>query len=222
MARRMADPRFLRDQRARLSEPHIAPINAFVHALRDRDERGWVPEVAPMHAGVDARVLSILRDPGPATRSGQGSGFLCSENDDPTAEAQTNLFVTHGIDPRDVLPWNAYPWYINAAPNASQLDAGADVLCELLDLLPDLRVVLLQGKEAEDGWRRFLRRRPRVIADRDVTVAVSIHPSRQALWTADPTVRQARLDKQAAAYRSVACALSSPGKPPAGSAIGIS
>lgn len=200
----MADTRFLQEQRDRRSEPHIAPINAFVHTLRERDGRGWVPEVAPMHAGVDAKVLSILRDPGPGTRDGKGSGFLCIENDDQTAENQTNLFADYGIDPRDVLPWNAYPWYINAAPGSAQLDAGAAVLCALLDMLPDLWVVLLQGKEAEDGWKRVLRLRPALVGDRNLTVAVSIHPSRQALWTADPDAGQARLDKQRQAYELVA------------------
>ena len=163
-----------------------------------------------MHAGVDAKVLSILRDPGPATRSGVGSGFLCTENDDQTAENQTNLFAEYGIDPRDVLPWNAYPWYINAAPGSAQLDEGAAVLCALIDMLPDLRVVLLQGKESEAAWKRVLRLRPSLPADRNLAVAASIHPSRQALWTDKPDVRQARLDKQREAYELVADTLKTP------------
>ena len=31
-----------------------------------------------------------------------------------------------GVDVSDVTPWNAYPWYINAAPRAAQLDAGVE------------------------------------------------------------------------------------------------
>jgi hypothetical protein len=31
-------------------------------------------------------VLSVLRDPGPKIQDTIGSGFLCLENDDPTAE----------------------------------------------------------------------------------------------------------------------------------------
>jgi hypothetical protein len=58
---------------------------------------------------MDARILSVVRDPGPMTREGSGSGFLCVENDDPTAETQCGLFEAYGISPRWVLPWNAYP-----------------------------------------------------------------------------------------------------------------
>jgi hypothetical protein len=86
MSRKMADPAFCEAQHKHRLDPHISPINQMVHDLRDQDGRGWLPEVAPMHGGIDARVLSVLRDPGPATQTGSGSGFLCVENDDPTAE----------------------------------------------------------------------------------------------------------------------------------------
>jgi hypothetical protein len=110
MTRRMADAAFLSSQQAGAhSEPHMAPINAFVDKIRDKDGRGWVPYIAPHHGGTDAQILSILRDPGPAAHSDKGSGFLSVENDDPTAERQARLFETHGISPRIVLPWNAYP-----------------------------------------------------------------------------------------------------------------
>ncbi|MFF1876509.1 uracil-DNA glycosylase [Leifsonia sp. NPDC058230] len=152
----MADPTFRAEQHATAhTAPHIAPINRFVDSVRDRDGRGWAPYVAPLHAGVDARVLSILRDPGPATQDGLGSGFLAIENDDPTAERQMLLFESARITPRQVLPWNAYPWYFNRQPTASELDAGAEVIIELLELLPDLRVVMLQGRDAGPDGRRW-------------------------------------------------------------------
>lgn len=153
----MCEEAFRREQRARRFDPHIAPINNFVARLQNPECNKWVPEVAPMHGGVDAEVLSLLRDPGPKTQEGFGSGFLCIENDDPTAERQCELFNQFGISPRKVLPWNAYPWYVNRAPRAAERDKGAVVLGELLDLLPELRVVLLQGNEAADVWKSLLR-----------------------------------------------------------------
>jgi hypothetical protein len=157
MTRRMADPSFRAEQEAgAATAPHMAPIAAFVAEIADRDGRGWLPRIAPHHGGTDARVLSVLRDPGPATQVGVGSGFLSVENDDPTAERQATLFAEHGIRDRDVLPWNAYPWYINRAPDAQQGRAGAQVLVELVALLPDLEVVLLQGRDAERIWDRAI------------------------------------------------------------------
>lgn len=200
----MADPTFRAEQHARaLSAQHIAPINQFVDSIRDRERRGWAPYVAPLHGGVDAQVLSILRDPGPATQDESGSGFLAIENDDPTAERQVLLFKSAGISPRQVLPWNAYPWYFNRKPTSAELDAGAEVIVELLDLLPDLRVVLLQGRDAEAGWKKVARRLPAPIEDRGVSVLATIHPGRQALFTPDRHERARRVEHQEATFLQV-------------------
>jgi hypothetical protein len=52
----MLDPVF---RRSRLDGrlPHVAPVNALADELR-----GWVPYVAPLYGGVEARMLSVLRD----------------------------------------------------------------------------------------------------------------------------------------------------------------
>lgn len=200
----MADEAFRRGQHEHRLDPHIAPINQFVAGLQDPANNRWLPDVAPLHAGTDALVLSVLRDPGPKTQAGSGSGFLCIENDDPTAERQCELFEQHGISPRNVLPWNAYPWYINRAPKARELNDGADVLRKLTELIPQCRVVLLQGTHAADVWRRVLKLSPTLAKDPNIQAVECIHPGRQALWTRDPVQRQARLDKQQAAYARVA------------------
>lgn len=96
-------------------DSHIKPINELVERLRDPDSRRWAPYVAPMHGGTNARILSVLRDLGPKTQDKGGSGFLCVENDDATAENHAELFNRFGIQASDVLPWNAYPWYITCA-----------------------------------------------------------------------------------------------------------
>src|SRR5215211_5814233 len=88
MVRRMRDPGFRLEQERGRYAPHVRPVNELVDELRCRHGRGWMPYVAPWHGGVLARVLSVLRDPGPKTQDGVGSGFLCIENDDPTAELQ--------------------------------------------------------------------------------------------------------------------------------------
>ncbi|WP_327003056.1 uracil-DNA glycosylase [Dactylosporangium sp. NBC_01737] len=185
----------------------MRPINELVDELRDPDGRGWMPYVAPVHGGVNARVLSILRDPGPKTQDGTGSGYLCIENDDATAEQQYLAFQTAGIDVHDLMPWNAYPWYINRKPTAAELDAGVEPLVRLLDLLPRLTVVLLQGGDARSTWHRLTRRRPDLVADRHLTVIGTHHPGRQALWSADPAVREQRQQHRLDAYQQVAGAL---------------
>lgn len=194
MARRMRDGDYRDDQWAHRYDPHIAPINRLVDDLgRDRpDDRP--PYVAPMYRGVDAPVLAVLRDPGPKAAGAQGSGFLSVENDDQTAERQCVFFEQAGLDPADVLPWNAYPWYINAAPNRAQLTAGLDPLRRLVELLPRLRVVLLLGRDARAAWQMFLTRHRGLVAERELVALSTYHPSRQALQHPDPAERARRED----------------------------
>jgi hypothetical protein len=111
----MGDAEFRSQQYQHRYDPHVKPINELVDCLRDPQGRGWVPYVAPVHGGVDSCILSILRDPGPATQDGVGSGFLCIENADPTAEQQCLAFADVGVTTADVVPWNAYPWYVNGS-----------------------------------------------------------------------------------------------------------
>lgn len=202
----MADPAFREKQWADRYAPHVAPVNEYVDELRGVG-RGWAPYVAPLHGGVEARVLSILRDPGPATQDGSGSGFLCIENNDGSAELQAILLAEAGVSPAELLPWNAYPWYINRAPKASELDAGVKTILHLMDLAANLKVVLLQGGDADRAWRRLLRIAPTIERERDITVVRTFHPSPQALFVRDLDVRAARVTRRRAAFHEVAALL---------------
>lgn len=119
MTRRMADPAFRAHQDANRYAEHVRPINELVDSLRDQDGRGWMPHVAPVHGGTDATVLSILRDPGPKTLDGSGSGYICVENDDPTAARMAERFEQVGIRSSDITPWNAYPGTSTRSPQLS-------------------------------------------------------------------------------------------------------
>jgi hypothetical protein len=90
--RRMRDPQFRHQQEDGLRAPHIAPVNALIDELIDPSGRGWVPYVAPVYGGVEARVICLQRDPGPKTHGQHGgSGFLCLEKNDATAERFATL-----------------------------------------------------------------------------------------------------------------------------------
>lgn len=198
MGRKMRDIKYRDEQFAHRYDEHIKPINQLVDRLRKcrGDEDESVPYVAPIYGGVNARLLSILRDPGSRTQGKEGSGFLSIENDDATAEHIGKLFAEAGeagIDIKDVIPWNAYPWYINnRKPKASELNDGVEPLKDLIDLLPKLQVVMLHGVSAKDGWKRFMRRYPNIVTERGLQVIGTYHPSRQAFWHPDPKTREDR------------------------------
>jgi len=52
-----------------------------------------------------------------------------------------------------------------ASPTGAEQQAGVDPLVRLIELLPRLRVVFLQGNDAKDTWRRVLVRYPDDRAD---------------------------------------------------------
>jgi len=205
----MRDPQFRQQQVDGLRAPHVAPANALVDELNDPSGRGWVPYVAPVYGGVNARVLNIHRDPGPKTHSQHGgSGFLCTENDDASAERFASLLDSAGIAVRETLSWNAYPWYINRSPRSAELEAGVEPLRRLLGLLARLRVVMLHGGSARDGWRRGLARRHPDLVLR-LEVVPTYHTSNQA-FIGPPEVRAARMTALREAFARTARILQEP------------
>ncbi|GAA0265520.1 uracil-DNA glycosylase [Cryptosporangium japonicum] len=205
--KRMRDPRFRRQQERDTYAPHVRPVNELVDELRAVRGRGWVPYVAPWHGGSEARVLSVLRDPGKKTLAAGGSGFLCIENDDESAKRQAELFEAVGVSPRDITPWNAYPWYIDAKPTAEQLLLGVPPLLRLIALMPDLRVVLLQGNDAQESWDLLVKREPRLVRERGLVVVRTYHPSPKAIWHKDAVERRRREEDRRTKYGAVADAL---------------
>ena len=52
----------------------------------------------------------------------------------------------------------------------------------IIDLLPELRVVMLLGRSAHDGWGRLTRQYPEIVAVRGLHVIKTYHTSNQAFW----------------------------------------
>lgn len=162
-------------------DDHVAPINRLVDDLSSGADGRWAPYVAPTYGGVRARVLLHLQDPGPATDRERGSGFLCHQNDDPSAQLLAESLDNAGLDASSVITWNAYPWFRTdqrAGPLASQIVDGLDPLHRLLQLLPELRAILLMGAKAQDSWRRYEARHPVLTA---VPARSTLHTSRRGI-----------------------------------------
>lgn len=134
-------------------DAHLEPLNDLVDRLRTK-RSGQVPHIHPEHGGVHAPVLSVLSDPGKAT---QRTRVLWTQNPDPTSRRQRELMAEVGLLPRDLCPWNAYPWQLDPdsdppAPDVGMLAAGAVVLSDVIGLMENLQVLLLQGRSAQDAW----------------------------------------------------------------------
>ncbi|WP_144760066.1 uracil-DNA glycosylase [Methylobacterium dankookense] len=179
-------PKSLRDQgalaarRALAEAPHIAPIRAL--ARRIAVERAApVPDPDPLDGGVAARLLLLLETPGPAIFR---TGFVSRDNATGTAANLFRFLAEAGIARADTLIWNAVPWVIHAegalnrAPRRAELRAAEPYLAPLLDLLPDLAVVVLAGRFAGEARGAIAHLRP-------VLPAIGVpHPSPTYVCTA--------------------------------------
>ncbi len=153
------NPEFLAAKQSRLREEHVAPVQAFVDEIRQERGTESVPYVDPESGGVSARVLFILESPaGPAAL---GSGMLSPDNDDETAANMWRLYEQSGLPRSTALHWNAVPWYVGddgreKSVKAREVLAGALWLDRLLDLLPELRLVVTMGKPAEQAFKAYV------------------------------------------------------------------
>lgn len=151
-------PAFLAAKRRRLREEHVAPVQVLVDAIRQERGEASVPYVDPDSGGVCARVLFILESPaGPAAL---GSGMLSPDNDDETAANMWRLYEQSGLARSHGLHWNAVPWYIGEGGREKSVKArqaleGALWLDRLIELLPDLRLIVTMGKPAERAFRSY-------------------------------------------------------------------
>lgn len=153
-------------------DPHVRPINELVDQLRIEQPDKFIPYVAPTYGGTNARLLALLQDPGPKTdpRNANGSGMLCIENADLSAERYKTFLANAGIDVCDMQAWNVFPWHVRELSErdpttgyrypADDVTGGIDALARLIALLPKVRVVLLHGKVAHAAWRRYVEHAP--------------------------------------------------------------
>lgn len=158
------DSAYLAAKQARWWEDHVAPVNQFVDQIHEEiagrwaDEPGdeappvFVPYVDPDSGGFRAQVLFLLESPaGPAAL---GSRMLSADNNDETAKNVWRAYEASGMPRTAGLHWNAVPWYVgdgkkNKGVNATQVEQGRQYLLRLLDLAPEVSVVLALGKRAQ-------------------------------------------------------------------------
>lgn len=165
-------PKLLGDPDARaarllqLQEEHIAPLTAFVESLRiEAGPEAAIPYFDPWDGGVAAEVLFLLEAPGPKAVS---SSFISRNNPDETAKNFFELTLAAKIPRKKTIAWNAVPWYIGTgikirAATSRDLEAGLLPLPRLLELLPNLRVIVFVGQKAEKARKQVSHLNPTLV-----------------------------------------------------------
>ena len=136
---------------ARLRDSHIAALSSFVDGMRVKLGPTYaIPYFDPLDGGADAECLFLLEAPGP---NAVKSGFVSRNNPDETAK---NFFLLNQqalIERQRTAVWNVVPWYVGSGTkirpaNARDISEGLPFLERLLQLLPQLTVVVLVGAKA--------------------------------------------------------------------------
>ncbi|MGW6698251.1 hypothetical protein [Nocardia sp. NPDC055049] len=208
----MRHPEHRAATKALAREPHITELNSYVGELRNRYPERFVPLVSPEFGGVQARLMLLTLSPGRQTRDdvAQGSGFLSADNTDVAAERISAALEFSGIDRRDCVPWNIYPWYVgnfrshSGTEQARMLREGADLLIQVIARLPRLRSIFIFGDLPRQAWGHFAQQYPRTNRMLHRTHHRSTGPAgyigsreQQAVW------QQQLLDKMVRAKKSL-------------------
>lgn len=162
----LKDPIEIEKRRARLLEPHIAPLTNYARSLRHRN-LGEIPDFDPNDGGINSRILFLFEKPGPKAFE---SGFISRNNDDPTAENIFHFMKRAEIPRKETCIWNVIPgWNGTIKIKAEELNQGVAAITDLSKLLPKLSVIVSVGKKA-------LKAKPLLETLNLVTIG-STHPS---------------------------------------------
>lgn len=124
------------------------PLNDLVDRMRKKTGYDKIPRFSTEDGGTDARCLFLFQTPNAIAGSGQAD----MNNPDPSARNVKNAIKDAELDRTLTISWNIVPWEHPNPPAATVWEA-LPWLGDLLELLPNLRVVVLCGGTAQMATR---------------------------------------------------------------------
>ena len=171
----LVDKELLRRKKM-LNEPHILALSKYTKSLRNKN-LGKIPDFDPLDGGTNAKILFLLEKPGPEVFGDRSYGFISRDNDDQSA-AYTIEFMLEANIPRNITcSWNTIPgWDGKIKFTADDERRGRNEIGNLLNLLPNLKVIVLVGQTAQRNFKRYQKDNS---IDPKLKIIESYHPSPQ-------------------------------------------
>lgn len=136
------------EKKALLQEPNIAAVTQLCEELMEKRPGSKVPYIDPIHDEDECRIISLQVSPGKGTES----GFVSLQNDDDAARRATSIYELAELDPRYLMPWNAYPWVrdpeLPSALNVQEKTAGLRPFRQFLTINKRVSAVIAHGTDA--------------------------------------------------------------------------
>lgn len=161
----LRNPIAIQSRLAKIFEPHISPLTAFVETIRK--ETGLTKEIPyfdPLDGGINAKCLFLFEAPGPRAVD---SGFISRNNPDESAKNFFELNQQADLPREITISWNIVPWYIGSGTkirpaNKHDIDEGKKYLFGFLSLLPDLKFIVLSGRKAQKAATLITAKYPKI------------------------------------------------------------
>ena len=136
------------EKKALLQEPNIAAVTQLCDELMEKKPGPSSPTSTPSmtrtNAGSSASTSAPARAPNP--------GFVSHFNDDEAARRATQIYELAELDPRYVMPWNAYPWVrdpdLPSALNVQEKTDGLRPFRQFLKINSRVSAVIAHGTDA--------------------------------------------------------------------------
>lgn len=200
MVQRMADPSYQAQQWERRYDPNIEDVNRLCDTLSEMKPDFGVPYIDPVHDVDTCKIVSLFSSPGAELPS----GFVSFENDDPSAIRAASIYDAVGILPEQVMPWNAYPWYLpegkERALSMDQIADGVKPLLSFLQQVPRASALVAHGADAHKAARRLMKLENRAIQKRGFKI-YEVRSTGERAFKGTPANQEIWLSEIHAAYR---------------------